>query len=108
MACDPPLTPTGLVQASEAGDFLKEYIEKNKFDEVIMECSPFIRTVQTATQIAKKIGITKIKINYKLSELLATCFFPENPIDKLITRTKEHDKILKDFSEGIDFDDNDE
>lgn len=54
--CDPPLTPLGVTQVEETGIYLKRYIEENKFDEVVIECSPFIRTVQTAAIIAKAVG----------------------------------------------------
>ncbi len=65
---DPPLTSHGILQAQETGEFLKEYIDKNEFDEIVVESSPFIRTMQTASQIAKAIGIPKIKINYHFTD----------------------------------------
>ena len=42
---DPPLTPLGLIQAYETGVFFKHYMINHKFDEVILESSPFVRTL---------------------------------------------------------------
>jgi broad specificity phosphatase PhoE len=50
--CDAPLTPLGVTQVEETGLYLKKYIEDNKFEEVVIEASPFIRTIQSAILIA--------------------------------------------------------
>ena len=42
--------------------------EGRKFDEVIVEASPFVRCLSTAARIAKPLGIKKIPINYLMSE----------------------------------------
>lgn len=42
---DPPLTPLGWRQAADTGHFLKEYFENNGYTEVIIETSPFLRTM---------------------------------------------------------------
>ena len=70
--CDPPLTPHGLKQAKATGDFLKEFFaSKNyQFDKVIIECSPFLRCMMTAGQVASALGIKEIIINYRTAEFL--------------------------------------
>ncbi len=65
------------------------YIEAQRFDEVVIECSPFIRTVQTASLIAKEIGYSKpIKVQYRFCEWLNTMIFQENPFPTLNVRTR--------------------
>jgi broad specificity phosphatase PhoE len=51
---DPPLTPNGIRQAEQTGRYLKEYFEEEglAFDKIIIESSPFLRTMMTASQIA--------------------------------------------------------
>ena len=57
---DPPLTPQGVKEAIVTGNFLKEHFSDNSyhFDKVIIECSPFLRCMMTAAQIAKIFGNT--------------------------------------------------
>lgn len=65
---DPPLTPLGWRQAADTGHFLKEYFENNGYTEVIIETSPFLRTMQTASTVAKILGVKNMKINYILAK----------------------------------------
>lgn len=65
---DPPLTPLGIKQAQDTGRFLKEYFEKHDYTDIIIESSPFLRTLQTASTVAKTLGINNIKINYILAK----------------------------------------
>ena len=37
---------------------------------MIIESSPFLRTLQTASEISKVLGIKKIKTNFRLCETL--------------------------------------
>ena len=73
---DPNLTDKGLAQASEAGLHFKNSIENFQrehnitFDEVRVEASPFLRTLQTGAQIAEQIGSNKVHVNYRTCELL--------------------------------------
>ncbi len=63
---------------------MKQYFDKNhyKFDKVIVECSPFLRCIMTAGQIAKGLGVEEVTINYRASEILLE-YFDENPMAKL-------------------------
>tara|TARA_B100000073_G_scaffold240978_1_gene202049 strand:- start:1095 stop:1799 length:705 start_codon:yes stop_codon:yes gene_type:complete len=58
------LTNNGLNQAYEAGEFLKQYIEKNIFKNnekpaIRFWSSPYKRTRQTSSQIIKSLGFQK-------------------------------------------------
>ena len=56
---DPPLSDRGFAQASFSGQYFKDLFDKNgmEFDEIIMECSPFMRCIQTASEIAVQLGV---------------------------------------------------
>ena len=109
--CDPPLTPLGVTQVEETGHFLKRYVEQHGFEEVIIECSPFIRTVQTAAIIAKAIGKSKVRVQYKYHEWLHPAFYDNNPMEDLYLRNRSKEEIKKVFMQGvadIDYDHEDE
>jgi len=40
------------------------------FDQIIIECSPFLRCIQTASLIAEKLKVKKVEINWLISEHL--------------------------------------
>ena len=63
---DPSLTDFGFEQAKLTGKYLREYFNEQglKFDKVIIETSPFIRTMQTASQIAKELNVPSITLNW--------------------------------------------
>lgn len=71
---DPPLSNKGLEQAKATGEFLITYLLGNgyEFDEVIVECSPFMSCMMTAGQIASCFGWDKVTINYRACEVLKT------------------------------------
>ena len=56
---DPPLSKNGLQQASFAGKQFAKYFKNNdlNFDEIIIESSPFLRCVQTASRIAEQLNV---------------------------------------------------
>lgn len=62
------------MQALHTGKYLKNRIpeiEKKfgiKFDEILIETSPWVRTLQTASQIAAALEIDQVKVNYLMSE----------------------------------------
>ena len=80
---DPPLTDEGMVQAAKAGENLKACFEKYKlkFDKIVIETSPFIRTMMTASQIARELGVSTITINFQASEVLTE--YDCDPMDKI-------------------------
>jgi phosphohistidine phosphatase SixA len=54
-----------------------------KFDKIIIECSPFMRTMQTASSIAEALGVEEVEINYLSTEHLYTDFPDANPVPNL-------------------------
>ena len=97
---DPPLTPLGIEQATATGKYLKEFFEQKgwSFDNIIIESSPFLRSMQTAAWVAHELDITDIVINYQISENITTTdpgckaldwHFKENPMPNL-EYTKSH------------------
>ena len=81
---DPPITPNGLKQSLKTGQFLKEHFERKctTFDKIIIECSPYLRSMMTAGQIAKALDIKEVVVNYKASDL-ASASAETNPLSKL-------------------------
>lgn len=52
-----------------------------KFDKIIIECSPFMRTMQSSAGIAKALGVKEIHLNYMACEHLFEPYFPlGNPV----------------------------
>ena len=64
------LTEKGIEQASEAGKFLKEYIEKENIslENATLFVSPYERTRQTAKELNKYLNITDVKEDIALVE----------------------------------------
>ena len=60
---DPPLTPRGIDQAICTDKFFKQYFEENGYTDIVIESSPFLRSLQTASEVAKILGTKEIKIN---------------------------------------------
>ena len=87
---------------------MKKYIAENKFEEVVLECSPFIRTIQTAAIIAKVINHKHIRVQYKYTECLHPAFYEENPVPHLYVRNRKPEEISRMFLEGMKFEHNDE
>lgn len=69
---DPPLASTGVQQARETGIFLA----RKKINHIFS--SPFLRSVETAVQINRQLGLP-LKIELGLCEALFTQWFPYPP-----------------------------
>ena len=82
---DPPLTDFGIKQARYTGEFLKKHFAENglKFDKIIIECSPFLRCMQTASYLGHALGVTEIGINYKASDIQTGYKFAKDPFPEL-------------------------
>ena len=52
---DCPLTHLGVSQAHVTGKYLKEFLEKGNYDNIVMESSPLVRTLETAAAIAHEL-----------------------------------------------------
>ena len=82
---DCPLTHLGVSQAHVTGQFLRDYLDQNGFERVIIESSPLVRTLETAAAIAHELSFSEININYRIFEWLKMEFFPEGcPVDNMI------------------------
>ena len=75
------------------------------YTEVLIECSPFIRTMMTAANIAKGLGIRKIKINYLYSELLGDNLFETCPMKHTLIRNKDPRDLVEHYLDGVEFED---
>lgn len=103
---DPPLTDRGIKQAEETGVALKKFLmEEQKYDEIIIETSPFIRTMMTAAGIARGLGHSKIRINYLYSEILQPHMFERCPLAETCLRKLDKKVVVEKYLDGIDFED---
>ena len=96
--------------SKKTGIWLKKYLQDNGYKKIILRCSPFIRTLQTASQIAKSFDIQDIQIDYQLHEALYRKLFSEgNPESSLIIRNNDPKKVSEEYLDGVNYiDTNDE
>lgn len=94
-SCDPPITTEGQNQAFATGMMIVAYkfqIEHRlnqgrPFDRIVIESSPFIRTMQTCAKVCKALHIDSFRINYELCEHLEPRMrYGEDPIPALTIR----------------------
>ncbi|TNV75957.1 hypothetical protein FGO68_gene10477 [Halteria grandinella] len=84
---DPPLSDIGIQQALETGKALKKFlIEEQGYETIVIECSPFIRTMMTAANIVKGMGTGQVQINYLFTELLAPHLFDDCPMGDILLK----------------------
>mmetsp|Transcript_9594 Transcript_9594/g.8446 ORF Transcript_9594/g.8446 Transcript_9594/m.8446 type:complete len:256 (-) Transcript_9594:31-798(-) len=83
---DVPLTQYGKEQAQASGSILCELFNRSKIAKVTFIVSPFLRTIQTANEIAKENGFEHMKIDLEFMESLYPQFNTENPLPKLESR----------------------
>ena len=100
---DPLLTPKGIKQATQTGQYIKTLIKTEGFEEVIIEASPFIRTMMTAAHIAKTLNIPKIKANYLYGERYNENNFNYSPFGSLMIDKIEKETFIKKYLDDIDF-----
>ena len=70
-------------QAKLTGQMLYQSLSDIKFDKLIIECSPFIRTMQTASQIANEFKTKEIIVNFQACEILIEHDFKFDPIPSI-------------------------
>ena len=80
---DPHMTKAGAEMAKKTGQHLKQYLYENQFEMAVIESSPWLRCLQTASIIAKEIGLEQIRCNFLYSEWATAKFYDENPVGKL-------------------------
>ena len=95
---DTPLTKLGVAQAHVCGQNLKKFFATNHFDKIVIESSPFLRTLETAAGIAHELGVNEITTNYLVGEWLSDHLFPDGqPIDAIHINSDEA-SVLKMFA----------
>ena len=83
---DPPLTPEGEKQAKILAKYYTDYWKANNmtFDKVIIETSPFMRCIQSASALADGLNVPEIEINFMAGEhLYARDFAEYSPVPVL-------------------------
>ena len=65
-----------------------------QIEEIVLESSPFIRTMMTAAGIAKVLDLPKFHVNYLYSEIMSEHMFDANPLKKTILSSKSKDHIV--------------
>ena len=80
---DIPLTDIGEKQACETGLFLQSYCKLNNIDlnDAVLWHSPFFRTEQTKNGVNKNLGIEKVQMDPRLSEMSFGLFDQRSPED---------------------------
>mmetsp|Transcript_33799 Transcript_33799/g.39764 ORF Transcript_33799/g.39764 Transcript_33799/m.39764 type:complete len:149 (+) Transcript_33799:36-482(+) len=98
---DPPLTEAGRTDAYQKGYLILAYkfqLEQRlnggkPFDKVIVESSPFLRTMQTAAFVCKALHIPSFRLNYEFCEHLEPKMqVGSNPIPMLTVKQIETDE----------------
>ena len=108
---DAALTPQGIIQARETGKHLRDFFSMNglSFDKVMVESSPFVRTLMTAGQIASQLKVPEVQVNYELTEGMLDgpeyWDFTENPMP-IIEWTKAECDAGKLREEGYELPEN--
>ena len=70
---DVPLTQQGKSQSIATAQFLIEYLREKgyQFDTIEIECSPFMKCMQSAAWIASTFGVSEVTINWTLTQHLS-------------------------------------
>lgn len=101
---DPPLTRKGIQQAIETGQYLKEaLLKEHQIEEIVIECSPLLRTMMTASIFAKELGLSKIMVNFACHEHLDPDFYQIDPMPTLVMKNRPHQEIISEYLNGIEF-----
>lgn len=92
---DPTLTVEGKAQAFQTGMLILAYKyqlehdlnQGEPFEEVIIESSPYLRTMQTCAMVCKALRIPSFRLNYRFCEHLEPKMrVGENPIPMLTVK----------------------
>jgi len=102
---DPCLTTCGLKQTFHTGLFLNKYFDLSK-RKIYIYSSPLLRTLQSASQVMRALGIEKthkLQISNYLVEELYRSYFPINPLKGCLSKIKSHEYIKSEILNGIEF-----
>ena len=64
------------------------YLRNKNYKRIIIESSPFLRTLETAAIIANELKIPEIKVNYKAFEWMEPNSFKDASIVNKLALTK--------------------
>lgn len=106
---DPKITELGKKASAMTGAFLRQVINSNRVDRVIIECSPFLRALLTGSEIAQQIfgsAECTIKVCNWVHELLIEPLFPSNPYKKMLLHQTSEEEISKAHLGGVKIDAN--
>ena len=72
---DPPLTRNGIDQAQKTGEYLKEVLSQRGFTKFVIYSSPFLRCLQTASEVATVLEVRDINLDFLISEVQTNGIF---------------------------------
>ena len=90
---DPPITAQGRAEARQTGLMLRHIAAREGTIHSIV-ASPFLRCLQTATEVAKILGIDQIGIDHGLCEVLNTRNVSVRPTYLTTPELAAHDASL--------------
>ena len=89
--------------AEATGKYLNNYLKHNGYEEIVILSSPFIRTLQTASQVALACGVEEVVLNYHLGEALYSYLHQSNPLPLLLINNNPRELIETKFMCGIKY-----
>ena len=102
---DPPLTHLGFSQAQVTGKYLYKLLEEGQYEAIVIETSPFLRTMETAAAIAIELGVPEITVNYRCGEWMKQQIFPDgSPMKSITLSDLETNQISEKFLKSIQID----
>lgn len=85
---DPCLTEKGLIQAQQSAERIRNLVPNGLSMHVV--CSPFLRTIETASFVSKAFGVP-LHVEKGFGEMLLDFDFPSNPVNTLKFFNKKED-----------------
>lgn len=86
---DPHLTQHGKIQAKAAGDKIKEMVTAKNIQKVKVVSSPFVRCLQTAQEVCRRLGVEEIAVDNTLSEMMHHTFYKESPKETIFLTNED-------------------
>ena len=86
VACDPPMTEFGHLQATRAAECIKSLIGESMLPIKIVS-SPYYRTLETTSAICRALNIYQVQASNLISEAMLTDS-PVYPFDELLVKSE--------------------
>ena len=100
---DPPITKIGISQAQLCGKRLTEQL-CDVTNSIVIETSPYLRCIQTASIIAKELRVRQITVSYKWGEWLYYRSFPDgSPVSQLEINYMSEREFSQKWLDGMGF-----